>query len=61
MKIHEFQAKELLRNAGIPVPSGRLAHSPAQAADGAKDLPGPPWKRRWGQGGEQPRASHERD
>jgi succinyl-CoA synthetase beta subunit len=43
MKIHEFQAKELLRNVGIPVPSGRLANSPAQAADGAKDLPGPPW------------------
>jgi succinyl-CoA synthetase beta subunit len=43
MKIHEFQAKELFRNAGIPVPSGKLATNSTQTADGAKGLAGPPW------------------
>jgi succinyl-CoA synthetase beta subunit len=43
MKIHEFQAKDLLRNFGIPVPSGKLAYTPSQAVDIAKGLPGPPW------------------
>lgn len=43
MKIHEFQAKDLFRDAGIPVPSGMLATTPDQAAESAKGLPGPPW------------------
>ena len=43
MKIHEFQAKDLFRSFGIPVPSGKLACTPSQAVDIAKDLPGPPW------------------
>jgi len=43
MKIHEFQAKDLFRSFGIPVPSGKLAYTPSQAADSAKSLPGPPW------------------
>ena len=43
MKIHEFQAKEVFRDFGIPVPSGTVATSPSQAVDGAKSLPGPPW------------------
>ena len=43
MKIHEFQAKELFRDFGIPVPSGTVATSSSQAVDGAKSLPGPPW------------------
>jgi len=43
MKIHEFQAKELFRDFGIPVPSGTVATSPSQGVDGAKSLPGPPW------------------
>ncbi len=43
MKVHEFQAKELFRDFGIPVPSGTVATSPSQAVDGAKSLPGPPW------------------
>jgi succinyl-CoA synthetase beta subunit len=43
MKIHEFQAKELFRSAGIPVPSGKLVTTSTQAADGAEELPGPPW------------------
>jgi len=43
MKIHEFQAKDLFRDAGIPVPSGMIAGTEDQAAQAAKDLPGPPW------------------
>jgi succinyl-CoA synthetase beta subunit len=43
MKIHEFQAKELFRNSGIPVPAGAIATTPAQAVDAAKSVPGPPW------------------
>ena len=43
MKIHEFQAKDLFRDFEIPVPSGKVAHTPPQAVDIAKSLPGPPW------------------
>jgi succinyl-CoA synthetase beta subunit len=43
MKIHEFQAKELFRNSGIPVPAGAIATTPAQAVDATKSIPGPPW------------------
>ncbi len=43
MKIHEFQAKDLFRSYGIPIPSGAVASSPGQAAEVAKGLPGPPW------------------
>ena len=32
MKIHEFQAKDLLRAAGVPVLAGRVARTPAEAA-----------------------------
>ena len=31
MKIHEYQAKELLRNYDIPVPRGREASAPEEA------------------------------
>jgi succinyl-CoA synthetase beta subunit len=43
MKIHEFQAKELFRTFSIPVPSGKVAHTPGEAVDSAQSLPGPPW------------------
>jgi succinyl-CoA synthetase beta subunit len=43
MKIHEFQAKDLFRDAGIPVPSGMIASDPDQAVQAVKGLPGPPW------------------
>jgi succinyl-CoA synthetase beta subunit len=43
MKIHEFQAKDLFRSYGIPIPSGAVASSPGQAAEVAQGLPGPPW------------------
>jgi len=32
MKIHEYQAKELLRAAGVPVLTGRVARTPEEAA-----------------------------
>jgi len=32
MKIHEYQAKELLRTAGVPVLTGRVARTPEEAA-----------------------------
>jgi len=43
MKIHEFQAKDLFRTCGIPVPAGAIVTTPAQAVDSAKSIPGPPW------------------
>jgi len=43
MKLHEFQAKELFRKIGIPVPEGRVVVSAAEAVKAAHDLSGPPW------------------
>jgi len=42
MKIHEYQAKELFRNAGIPVPKGDVAASSGEALEIAKKLMDPP-------------------
>jgi succinyl-CoA synthetase beta subunit len=38
MNIHEFQAKELMRQYGVPVPAGSVAHSEEQAAAVAEEL-----------------------
>jgi succinyl-CoA synthetase beta subunit len=38
MKIHEYQARELLANAGIPVPEGHVAETIEQAIDSARTL-----------------------
>jgi succinyl-CoA synthetase beta subunit len=38
MKIHEYQAKEILRGFGVAVPRGKLAPTPQQAEDAARDL-----------------------
>lgn len=40
MKIHEFQGKEILRKAGVPVPRGIVARTPQEAADAFKELGG---------------------
>ena len=40
MKLHEFQAKQLLADAGIPVPRGGVAYSPEEAAAVATSLGG---------------------
>ena len=37
MKIHEYQAKELLRNAGVPVLAGKVAHSVDEAASASDE------------------------
>src|SRR5574338_1579551 len=43
MNIHEYQAKELLAQFGVPVPAGFAAMSPGQAVEAAEQLPGPLW------------------
>ncbi|MBU2226055.1 MAG: ADP-forming succinate--CoA ligase subunit beta [Proteobacteria bacterium] len=40
MKIHEYQAKELLRDYGIPVPRGGVASTPEEARGIAEKLAG---------------------
>jgi succinyl-CoA synthetase beta subunit len=40
MKIHEFQAKEILRRFGVPVPAGKVARTPAEAKAIAGELGG---------------------
>lgn len=41
MKIHEFQGKQLFREAGIAVPEGIVAKTPDEAAAAFKQLGGP--------------------
>jgi succinyl-CoA synthetase beta subunit len=43
MNIHEYQAKELLEGYGVAVPKGFPAFNPDEAAQGARQLPGPVW------------------
>ena len=43
MKIHEYQAKELFRAYGVPVPEGHPAFSVPEAMSAADKLPGPIW------------------
>ena len=38
MKIHEYQAKAILAQFGIPVPRGKVVDSPAQASQAAAEL-----------------------
>jgi len=38
MKIHEYQAKEVLASYGIPVPKGGVAATPAEAKEIASTL-----------------------
>lgn len=40
MKIHEYQAKALLAQFGVPVPKGRVATTPAEARQIAEELGG---------------------
>jgi succinyl-CoA synthetase beta subunit len=42
MKIHEYQAKELFRQYGVPTPQGRVAFSSAEAVEAAQTLEGYP-------------------
>jgi len=40
VNVHEYQAKALLREYGVPVPAGTLATTPAEAEDAARALAG---------------------
>ena len=40
MKIHEYQAKEILRAFGVPVPNGAVARTPEEVEAIARDLGG---------------------
>ena len=43
MEIHEYQAKQLLKDFGVNVPMGGLAYSPEQAVYRANELGGDRW------------------
>ena len=43
MNIHEYQAKQLLRRFGVPVPRGDVAHNLVEAESVAEELDGPTW------------------
>lgn len=43
MNIHEYQAKAILREFGVPVPEGRVVHSDAHAAAAAEEIGGDRW------------------
>jgi succinyl-CoA synthetase beta subunit len=43
MNIHEYQAKQVLRGFGVPVPRGEPAMSVGEAVKGAETLGGPVW------------------
>ena len=43
MDIHEYQAKSLLAEFGVPIPIGGLAYSPEQAAYRATEIGGGAW------------------
>ena len=43
MNIHEYQAKAVLREFGVPVPDGRPAFSVEEAVNAARDLGGDTW------------------
>jgi succinyl-CoA synthetase beta subunit len=40
MNVHEYQAKELLRVYGVELPEGRLAMTPAEAEEAAREIGG---------------------
>ena len=43
MNVHEYQAKELLRQYGVPVAQGAPAFTVEEAVAAAQKLPGPVW------------------
>lgn len=43
MDIHEYQAKELLARAGVPIPKGALAHTADEAVARAREIGGGKW------------------
>jgi succinyl-CoA synthetase beta subunit len=43
MKIHEYQAKGIFKESGIPVPNGQVVKTPEEAGKVCKTVDGPPW------------------
>ncbi len=43
MNLHEYQSKQLFARYGIPVPTGYVASTPAEAADAARRIGGAKW------------------
>ncbi len=43
MNVHEYQAKAILKDYGVPVPRGHAAFAPEEAVAIAKELGGPVW------------------
>ena len=43
MNLHEYQAKDVFRTSGIPVPAGQVAASPEEALEAARALGGTMW------------------
>lgn len=43
MKIHEYQGKEILRKFNVPVPEGKVAFTPDEAVNAAKEIGGNLW------------------
>jgi succinyl-CoA synthetase beta subunit len=43
MKIHEYQAKQLLKKFKVPILDGQIASTPQEAADAARQLGGSVW------------------
>jgi succinyl-CoA synthetase beta subunit len=43
MKLHEYQAKDILGKSGIPIPTGQLVGSSEQATKATQIIKGPPW------------------
>ncbi|HXE97895.1 MAG TPA: ATP-grasp domain-containing protein, partial [Dongiaceae bacterium] len=43
MNIHEYQAKAILREFGVPVPDGHVCYNSAGAREWAKRLGEGPW------------------
>jgi succinyl-CoA synthetase beta subunit len=43
MKLHEYQAKEILARHGVPVPAGKVASTPEEAIALARSLGGDVW------------------
>jgi succinyl-CoA synthetase beta subunit len=43
MNLHEYQAKDVFRSYGIPVPAGKIAGTPEEAVEAARALGGTVW------------------
>ncbi|MBW1780300.1 MAG: ADP-forming succinate--CoA ligase subunit beta [Deltaproteobacteria bacterium] len=43
MKLHEYQAKDILGKSGIPVPNGQLVTAVDEATKATQIISGPPW------------------